>query len=228
MGKRIRQSKSTICIIIVFVTLVPLVLSQTNFVGSCFTTISDLNNEMIAEKDRIINGGIPESTYTYVLCSNTFFDTSNITLQPLLDNTIFTCGGYSNSTTNSKRYNNCVLIGGKEQVIIQDSTIPGYAINLLSFIGITFTGFQTSDIHQGTSIVASASSSTTAKFIDVAWQVRCFSKQKILKTHTHTQSSVFYLEQNKNTNMDCFKSYIQLCSPPPLVSIFISIIFTFF
>lgn len=141
------------------------VVSQT--VGTCYTTINDINIEMQQELDAIVNGGIPETSYTYIFCPNSFFDATNVTLVPLLDNILFLCGDDGSLS------NNCVIVGGTEQVRFQNSNITGYPINQVTFMGITFAGFQNNtSTNIGTSIAAYASLPTIATFTNVAWQVR--------------------------------------------------------
>jgi hypothetical protein len=134
--------------------------------AACFDTLTAINGDMQMELARIRNGGTPEPSYTYNLCPDTFFDATMTTLEPVLDNTMFVCG------ENGSRLNGCVIIGGNEQIRIQDSSLDGYIIQQLNFIGITFAGFGTSDEMTGASISALASSTTVATFTDVAWQVR--------------------------------------------------------
>jgi hypothetical protein len=156
----------TITILIVPTT----VLSQAN-VGTCFTTIAAINAEMQQELDRISGGGTPESTYSYVFCPNAFFDATNTSLVPLLDNVMFLCGADGSLS------NNCVIVGGSEQVTFRNSTVSGYVINQVAFMGLTFAGFQSNtNTAMSASVVASASAPTVAKFSNVVWQVRIFSQ----------------------------------------------------
>jgi hypothetical protein len=164
--KRPLRPWTTIATAITSLVFVRTVLSQ-GIVGICFSTIAEINTEMQTELERISGGGTPEDSYTYILCSDTFFDATNTTLVPLLDNANFMCGDDGN------RLNGCVILGGTEQVRFQDSNITGYPINQVNFVGITFAGFEQSTADKvGASIVASASSTTVAKFTDTAWQVR--------------------------------------------------------
>ena len=163
---RKRSRRSNVFQVVFFALFAPTILSQDGIVGTCVRTIDELNNEMQLEQQRIAEGGTPEGSYTYILCSDTFFDATNATLVPLLDNIMFMCGD------DGDRLNNCVILGGTEQVQIQNSNLTGYAINQIGFMGITFAGFEKTDTRQGTSITASASASTVVKFTNTAWQVR--------------------------------------------------------
>lgn len=132
----------------------------------CFSTLGAINTAMQKELIRIQNGATPQNTYVYNLCSNTVFDASANSLEPVLSNAMFVCGG------NGSRQNSCRISGGAEQVHIVDSLVTGYPLQALSFMGITFSTFQSNTMNTGTSISAFASSSTTATFTDCAWQVR--------------------------------------------------------
>jgi hypothetical protein len=152
-----------------FATLGILFSLQTTTVeaqSSCFTTLGEINMAMQTELDRIREGGTPEDSYTFRLCANQFFDASLVFLEPVLNNAMFVCG------ETGSRSDSCVILGGSQQVLIRDSTVPGYPLLSVSFMGITFAGFEPSTGMTGTSIAALASVQTVATFIDVAWQVR--------------------------------------------------------
>jgi hypothetical protein len=134
-----------------------------NFDG--YLTISAMNADMQAELDFIRGGGTPQPSYDFILCPNQGFDASLETLQPVLDGATFMCGERVDSMEE------CVIVGGTEQVRIQDSTIPGYPLSEVSFIGITFSDFSSNDASTGASVSALAGSSTTANFIDTTWTV---------------------------------------------------------
>lgn len=131
----------------------------------CFGTLLALNNEMQTELIRIRNGATPNSEYLYNLCPNTFFDTASTALEPVLSNSKFVCG------ENGSRTDRCVMLGGSTQVRISDSLVEGYPLEELTFMGITFSGFQSNNNRRGSSIAAQASSVTTATFTDCEWQV---------------------------------------------------------
>lgn len=131
----------------------------------CYPTIRTINSAMRTERTRIQNGGIPEGTYEFVLCPNTVFDATFEALQPTLDNVVFRCGGAT-----SVAANRCIFNGGAQQVLILDSLVPGYFLQQVSFVGITFSNFG-STTEESTSIAAFASSITTALFRDCVWEV---------------------------------------------------------
>jgi hypothetical protein len=143
------------------------VLAQT----PCFETLGALNNVMQTELSRIQTGATPQDVYTYNLCANTNFDANTTVLEPVLSNAMFICGD------DGSRLNSCVILGGSEQVRIVDSLVTGYPLQELSFMGITFSAFQSNKKRTGTSIAAFASSATTATFTDCAWQVRSRPRQ---------------------------------------------------
>jgi hypothetical protein len=121
---------------------------------------------MQTELVRIQNGATPQDSYTYNLCPNKIFDAASVFLEPVLNNANFVCGN------DGRRTNSCVIVGGTMQVRIVDSAVTGYPLQEISFTGITFSGFETSNSMSGTSIAAFASSAATATFTDCEWKVR--------------------------------------------------------
>lgn len=142
--------------------MLPLVVSQT----PCFDTIGALNSAMQTELVRIQSGATPEDSYMYNLCTNTFFDAETAILMPVLNNVMFICGN------DGSRLGRCVILGGSQQVLILDSTVDSYPLQELSFMGITFSSFESNSAQSGMSIAAFASSSTMATFTDCSWEVR--------------------------------------------------------
>jgi len=124
-----------------------------------YTSIAAMNQDMEEELAAIESGGVqPQDMYTYNLCPNTVFDATDGPLRPVLNNAFFLCG------TDGSSSNTCVITGGSNQILIEDSTVSTYPLESLTFMGIEFQDF-TSE-----SISASASSSaTTAYFKDVLW-----------------------------------------------------------
>lgn len=132
-----------------------------------YSNIQDVINDQTDEWQRIRSGTItPRPPYFFRFCPNTVFDLSglNQAFSVLLSGSVFSCGPNMAST------DNCVLRGnpsmdGMEQILIQDSTVPGYPLQMTSFIGMTLDGFNGS-----ASINAFAGRMTTATFQDVIWQ----------------------------------------------------------
>jgi hypothetical protein len=137
---------------------------------------------MQTEFVRIQNGATPADAYMYNLCANTFFDATSTILAPVLSNSMFICGN------DGSRLGRCVIVGGSEQVRIVDSTIDGYPLQELSFMGITFSSFESNALKTGTSIAAFASSSTTATFTDCAWEVRTHQQHENSAIFVHCSS----------------------------------------
>jgi hypothetical protein len=160
------NSLGIICSMFALTRVTTVTLAQAT---ECFATIGALNNVMQTELIRIQNGAAPKDTYTFNLCNNTFLDAKSAILEPVLSNAFFVCGD------DGQRQNNCVITGGTEQVRISESTVIGYPLQQLTFMGITFTSFQSNNGMTGTSITAAASSAATALFTDCSWSVRQFS-----------------------------------------------------
>ena len=54
---------------------------------------------------------------------------------PVLSGSIFICGNKGDVA------DNCVFNGSQNLVVLNNSTVPNYAFQEVSFLGITFTGF---------------------------------------------------------------------------------------
>jgi hypothetical protein len=130
-----------------------------------YSSLEDINDDMQTELRRIRQGGVPSDSYTFRLCPSKVFDASTTTLLPVLSNSLFVCGSGGN------RNDNCIILGGSEQVRIVDSTLASFPLKRLTFMGITFADFKGNDAATGTCISALANSQTTASFLDVAFTV---------------------------------------------------------
>jgi hypothetical protein len=130
-----------------------------------YTSLAALNSDMQLELQRIANGGAPVPPYTFTLCPNQVFDATLVTLLPVLSDSTFVCGA------NGDPEDDCTLLGGEEQIRIEDSTVNGYLLENLAFVGLSFADFSNSDEMLGSSIAALASSTTTATFMNNRWSV---------------------------------------------------------
>jgi hypothetical protein len=128
-----------------------------------YSNITDLNDDMRTELDRIAGGGqVPVDPYNFVLCSGVTFDMRGPTpLLPVLSQTNFMCGG-----PDSVPPVECILDGSEQQILIQDSTIPEY-VPSFTMTGVIFSGFR-----RGMSAELRASSPSVARFVDCTWRVR--------------------------------------------------------
>jgi hypothetical protein len=135
-----------------------------------YMSITAMNSEMRKEFEKIVQGGSPEKSYSYMLCPETVFDATAEPLLPLLSNMEFSCGAKGLASEN------CVIFGGHEQVRFADSTSQSYPLEQVSFVGLTFANFTTNDRGTGTSIAAFASSTTTASFMNVKFTVSTWPK----------------------------------------------------
>ena len=141
-----------------------LLVRRTLSQDACYETLGSLNSVMQTELVRIQNGATPQDAYMYNLCNNTFFDATTTILEPVLNNAMFICGD------DGSRLGRCVILGGSLQVEIVDSLVDTYPLQEISFMGITFSSFESNTLRTGTSIGAFASSVTTATFTDCAWE----------------------------------------------------------
>ena len=130
-----------------------------------YTSIESINSDMETERIRIEGGGTPQELYNLILCPETTFDTSQGPLQPALDQLTISCGG---SGGGGEVGNNCILSGGPTNILLADpsSPIDGYEIDVLNFVGLTFTAFTDWSID----VTASLSSSGTTTFTDCLWR----------------------------------------------------------
>lgn len=159
-----------------------------------YTSLSDINKDQATEWTRILEGKSKvDPIYSFVLCPETIFDLNNNDeenrpLEILLSGTVISCGNEMDAKIN----NNCIIRGGKNQIILKESTDnEKFPLESIAFIGITFDQFT------GTSLDIIASDILTISLIDVAWKVCNFK------------------EKNKNKNkrqFSLFKSFDSCCS----------------
>lgn len=135
-----------------------------------YDTIKTLNDDMLAEETRIRNGATPNEPYIFILCPQTVFVTATDTLMPLLNNAILRCGPNGDSGS-------CLFFGGSQQILITDSTVPGYSITNLSFEGITFTQFD-GNAGSGVSVDIRSTGPTEVDLINPIWTVRAVINQR--------------------------------------------------
>jgi hypothetical protein len=119
-------------------TLSETVTCRDNSLG--YDSIDSLNADIDAEVARIIDGGTPEEAYLYRLCPGSTIMMEGKSLMPKLDGSVFQCGD------GGLLADDCRLQGGSDQVIINNSAIPGYSLNDVRFVGVTFTGFTNSAV----------------------------------------------------------------------------------
>jgi hypothetical protein len=125
---------------------------------SGYSSIADLNSAMTTDLNAIRGGAAPKPPYIFTICPNAVLNAKE-PLTPMLSGAEFVCG------SDGALSNSCTILGGTNQVSIQDSTVPGYTLQNITFKGITF------NVASNSSIVGSASSATTANFIDCSWTV---------------------------------------------------------
>jgi len=123
-----------------------------------YDRLQDVTNDQFEEYQRIENGDEPRPPYVFRLCPNTEFMTDFDPFPVLLSGSMFTCG------PNVASSDNCVFKGGFEVIKFEDSTIDGYTLEMASFVGITFDGFN------GVGVVGYASAPTIGSFVDCVWQ----------------------------------------------------------
>lgn len=125
-----------------------------------YTSIQNLNEDMAAELQRIEQGGeIPDGGYDLILCPGETFDATGDSIQPVLDQVSISCGG-PNSVDPL-----CVIDGGEEQLLIQDSSVNGYTLTSVTINGLTFSNFGGE-----TSASLTASRPTEFTCVDCIWQ----------------------------------------------------------
>jgi hypothetical protein len=124
-----------------------------------YTTIAAVNSDMQAELAKIQGGGMPQSQYTFNLCSQTEFDATVEPLRPVLSNSFFVCG------SDGKSNNLCTFLGGPLQVEILDSGLQVYPLTDITVSGVTFAGFTEAAID------ASASLPSILNLMDVVFTV---------------------------------------------------------
>jgi len=125
-----------------------------------YGTLDALNVDMTAELEKIQAGEPAQEPYMFELCPNTVFDTSVAPLVPLLSGSVFSCGSAAVPGTS------CDFMGGQTQVLIEDPIdVPGYELDMVSIVGISFLGFT------GSAISGGAGSNTTVDVINARFAV---------------------------------------------------------
>lgn len=101
-----------------------------------YITIEAMNKDMEEELDNIRGGSPPREPYFFLLCPRTTFDLTSVALTPLLSGSVFSCGTMGDPTLG------CKFDGGNNQVLIENPVnVTDYKLQLISFVGVTFTGF---------------------------------------------------------------------------------------
>lgn len=126
-----------------------------------YTSIPSLNDDMAAELQRIADGADPPNGgYDLILCPGEIFDaTGGNVIRPVIDQVNIACGGPRSVDPV------CIIDGNREQLVIEDSTIPGYSLTSITMEGLTFNDFT-----RGVSATLTASSPTIFTCIDCIWQ----------------------------------------------------------
>jgi hypothetical protein len=124
-----------------------------------YTSIEDINADQQIELDRIAGGGMPNPPYIFNICPGTILDPSQGPLTPLLDFSLFQCG------TTAEAAFSCYIVGGTDQVLVQDSTVPGYDIFTIELTGIIFQNFTNS------ALTANAGENTNVVLMNVVFTV---------------------------------------------------------
>lgn len=121
-----------------------------------YSTIEALNLDMEDELSRIDGGGaVPTTDYIMTLCPGSISVESD-PLRPILDRVVFMC------TDGTE----CAIDGSTQQVLIQDSAATGYTITSITFMGVTFSGF-----NEGVSSSVEATEPTVVSYVNSNWQV---------------------------------------------------------
>jgi hypothetical protein len=100
-----------------------------------YSTIANINSDIVAEVTRVQSRGGQKSLYTYRICPNVPITVAAAPLRPLLGASLFICGDSGLPTSN------CQFIGGVNQVDITKSQIANSTITDVRFQGITFRQF---------------------------------------------------------------------------------------
>lgn len=164
-------------------------LNATDFVG--YESLEALNTDMSAESQKIKDGEPPQPPYVFELCPNTNFDVTAGPLIPLLSGSVFMCG------SGTSPGENCEFVGGTTQVLIEEPIdTPDYQLSLVSFAGISFSGFDESAISGG------AGFNTTVDFTNVLFTVSSLTNY-ILKRCMHLYISYWLSLSSQRTSMQC-------------------------
>jgi hypothetical protein len=125
-----------------------------------YQSIAAINADMQVELNAIRNGTAGKASYSYSLCSSSVLDATDGPLRPVLQNVFFICGADGSST------NDCTILNGATQVEISSSSLAGYDMTDITFMGIQFSDFKNS------SITAIAGAPAQVNFRDVMFTVR--------------------------------------------------------
>jgi hypothetical protein len=114
--------------------------SDANLTG--YVNITDMNYDMMVELEQIRSGRAAQPPYVFLLCPATVFDATPQPLQPRLSGAVFTCGLEGDPAAQ------CRFTGGADQIRIEaPENVPSeYRLETISFMGLTFTGFNNSAI----------------------------------------------------------------------------------
>lgn len=127
-----------------------------------YTAIKAMNTDMADELDKIRDGQKSREPYIFVLCPETTFDMSKGSLKPILSGSVFTCGTMGDPTLQ------CNFGGGSNQVVVDDPVnATNYKLRMISFVGVTFSGFDRS------AISGNASNVTTVDLTKSNFEVSC-------------------------------------------------------
>jgi hypothetical protein len=154
-----------------------------------YTNIPNLNDDMATELERIAGGGdAPAGGYNLILCPGENFDaTGGNSIRPVLDQVSILCGGPDSVDPL------CVVDGGDEQLLIQDSTIDGYTVSSVTITGLTFN-----DFGDGISATLRASEPTIFTCASCVWQ--------------NFNGSDFVADMSGSMTMSVVDGTVQVCS----------------
>ena len=177
MKEKERGMLGGLCIVGLLSTLVTTASAQyTGMVDCPFTDgrgyerLDALNNDIQAERERILGGGAPlEEPYSFILCPNVSFDTTTGPLRPVLDNMIIGCGD------NLSSGDTCLFLGGASQVELESFSDSTHPVTSVRFQGVTFSDFTEAAV-RGTA----ATDTTTVIFDDVIFGVRLIDDRALL------------------------------------------------
>jgi hypothetical protein len=131
--------------------------------GTGYINIGQMNEDMAAERGRILLGGTPASLYIFPLCENLVYDLGAEPLVPVLDGVVISCGLTGASA------NQCIFNGGSTQVQIESFEGTELPVNGVSLSGITFSDYTTTAIGSG----STGTDTTTVTVTDAVFTVSC-------------------------------------------------------
>jgi hypothetical protein len=126
-----------------------------------YTTIAAMDADQQAELLLIQGGATPRPPYVFTICPGQALDFTvpSAPFQPVLDQSIFLCGA------NGQAADGCMFIGGETQIVVQNSSVEGYPLQVIEFRGITFVAFTSAAIAGG------AGAGTTVVLTNVVFEV---------------------------------------------------------